>query len=65
MSVVIAFLGDSLPGNAHSPCRSCQLYVAKKVNKTMVEYMKDFMGITFHLHVIGKKPYQGLMRCGK
>ncbi|KAI7935852.1 hypothetical protein MJO28_016723 [Puccinia striiformis f. sp. tritici] len=62
MSVAMAFLADSpmhaeitntpLPGNANSPCRICQLYVAKKDDKTLVGYVKDFMGITYGGNVL-------------
>ncbi|POW09243.1 hypothetical protein PSTT_06948 [Puccinia striiformis] len=62
MSVAMAFLAGSpmhaeitntpLPGNANSPCRICQLYVAKKDDKTLVGYVKDFMGITYEGNVL-------------
>ncbi|KAI9613094.1 hypothetical protein H4Q26_010371 [Puccinia striiformis f. sp. tritici PST-130] len=62
MSVAMAFLAGSpmhaeitntpLPGNANSPCRICQLYVAKKDDKTLVGYVKDFMGITYGGNVL-------------
>jgi hypothetical protein len=56
MSVIMAFLADSpmhaeitstpLPANANSPCRVCQLSVAKKVDKSLRGYVTDFMGLS-------------------
>ena len=55
MSLVMAFLADSpmhaeitstpMPANANSPCRVCELSVATRADKSMVGYVKDFMGI--------------------
>jgi hypothetical protein len=56
MSVIMAFLADSpmhaeitstpLPANANSPCRVCQLSVARKADKSLKGYVMDFMGLS-------------------
>ncbi|EHS63462.1 uncharacterized protein PGTG_21593 [Puccinia graminis f. sp. tritici CRL 75-36-700-3] len=56
MSVIMAFLADSpmhaeitstpLPANANSPCRVCQLSVARKVDKSLKSYVMDLMGLS-------------------
>ncbi|OAV86715.1 hypothetical protein PTTG_29760 [Puccinia triticina 1-1 BBBD Race 1] len=56
MSIVLVALGDSpmhaemtstpMPANANSPCRMCQLSVAKKEDKSLVGYVKDFLRLT-------------------
>ncbi|OAV91777.1 hypothetical protein PTTG_03743 [Puccinia triticina 1-1 BBBD Race 1] len=56
MSIVLVALGDSpmhaemtstsMPANANSPCCMCQLSVAKKEDKSLVDYVKDFLGLT-------------------